>query len=127
MILSKAYVMARDRFDGADIAHLILVYGQRMDWSRLITQFDNHWRVLFSHLILFGFIYPGARSQIPTWVIHQLGQQLERETIQPEMSERLCQGTLLAPLQYTVDIEQWNYQDARLKPRGNLTVADEAK
>ncbi|HEY9658991.1 MAG TPA: hypothetical protein V6C65_11100, partial [Allocoleopsis sp.] len=124
MIWSKAYVMARDRFDGADIAHLILACGDRMDWSRLIANFADHWRVLFSHLILFGFIYPGERSRIPTWVTHQLTQKLEQENHQPDISEKLCQGTLLAPLQYITDVEQWKYQDARLKPAGNLTKAN---
>lgn len=125
MIWSKAYVMARDRYDGADVAHLIRAFGDRMDWSRLVAQFGDHWRVLFSHLVLFGFIYPGERSRIPKWVMHQLSQKLVQESEQSEVSEeRLCQGTFLAPLQYRTDVEQWHYKDARLKPNGNLTQAD---
>lgn len=124
MIWSKAYVMARDRFDGADVAHLILAYADRMNWSRLIDQFGEHWRVLFSHLVLFGFIYPGERSCIPVWVMQQLSQRLQQEISQPAISEKLCQGPLLAPLQYITDVEQWHYQDARLKPTGNLTKAN---
>lgn len=124
MIWSKAYVMARDRFDGADVAHLIFAYSDRMDWSRLVAQFGEHWRVLFSHLVLFGFIYPGERSRIPAWVMQQLCQKLGQESNQPEISEKVCQGTLLAPLQYRTDVEQWGYVDARLQPRGNLTEAN---
>lgn len=123
MIWSKAYVMARDRFDGADIAHLILACGDGMDWARLVTQFGDHWRVLFSHLVLFGFIYPGEQARIPVWVMQQLSQKLEQDSHLPG-SEKLCQGTLLAPLQYRTDVEQWQYRDARLQPRGNLTKAD---
>jgi hypothetical protein len=124
MIWSKAYIMARDRFDGADVAHLIRACGDRMDWSRLIAQFGDHWRVLFSHLVLFGFIYPGERSHIPAWVMQQLSQRLEQENNQPDASDKLCQGTLLAPLQYRIDVEQWQYEDARLQPRGNLVPED---
>lgn len=124
IIWSKAYVMARDRFDGADIAHLILTYGDHLDWQRLVTQFGEHWRVLFSHLVLFGLIYPGQRSRIPAWVMQHLSQQLEQESTQPDTGEKLCQGTLLSPLQYRIDIEQWGYEDARIVPRGNLTPAD---
>ena len=124
MIWSKAYVMARDRFDGADVAHLIRACGDQMDWSRLIAQFGDHWRVLFSHLVLFGFIYPGERSCIPAWVMQQLSQKLQEENSQPGSSEKLCQGTLLAPLQYITDVEQWQYKDARLQPTGNLTKAN---
>lgn len=124
MIWSKAYVMARDRFDGADVAHLILCCGDRMNWSRLITQFGDHWRVLFSHLVLFGFIYPGERSRIPEWVMQQLAQQIQQEHAQSDAAAKLCQGTLIAPLQYRTDVELWNYEDARLMPRGKLTEAN---
>jgi hypothetical protein len=124
IIWSKAYVMARDRYDGADIAHLILAYGERLNWQRLVNQFGEHWRVLFSHLVLFGFIYPGQRSRIPTWVMQHLSQRLEEESHQPDTGEKLCQGTLLAPLQYRIDAEQWGYEDARLAPRGSLTAAE---
>lgn len=124
MIWSKGYVMARDRFDGADVAHLILAYGDRMDWGRLVAQFGEHWRVLFSHLVLFGFVYPGERTRIPASVIQQLSQKLEQESHHPGTTAKLCQGTLLAPLQYRTDVEQWQYQDARLQPRGNLTQAN---
>lgn len=127
MIWSKAYVMARDRFDGADVAHLILAYGDRLDWARLLAQFNDHWPVLFSHLVLFSFIYPGERSRIPTWVMRQLSQKLEQESNQPKTLKKLCQGTLLAPLQYRTDVEQWKYEDARLQPRGNLTKAEVIK
>jgi hypothetical protein len=32
---------------------------QTMDWPRLLRRFAGEWRVLLSHLVLFGFIYPG--------------------------------------------------------------------
>jgi hypothetical protein len=56
--------------------------------------------------------------------MHQLSQKLEQESDQSDISEKLCQGTLLAPLQYRPDVEHWHYQDARLQPTGNLTQAD---
>ena len=63
MIWSKAFVMERERFDGADVVHLLSVYGKTLDWARLLHRFNSHWRVLFSHLILFGFvIHPSARK-----------------------------------------------------------------
>src|SRR5687767_2592488 len=65
-IWSKAFIMERERFDGADIAHLLRAYGARLDWNRLLGRFGAHWRVLFSHLVLFGFIYPCERESIPS-------------------------------------------------------------
>lgn len=126
IIWLKSYVMARDRFDGADIVHLLCAYGERLDWSHLLKRFGTHWRILFSHLVLFGFIYPGERSKVPDWVMAQLTQQLQQESMNVGTSEKLCQGTLLAPLQYQIDVEQWGYQDARLYPQGNLTTTEVA-
>lgn len=123
-IWSKAFVMSRDRFDGADIAHLLLACGDRLDWSYLLERFGDYWRVLFSHLIFFGFIYPGERSRIPNWVIEELSQRLQQESNSPAIAEKLCQGTLLNPIQYQTDIEQWGYKDGRLFPDGGLTQKD---
>ena len=58
MIWSKGYVQERERFDGADIAHLIRCQGSH-GLGTLLRRFGEHWRVLFGHLVLFGFIYPG--------------------------------------------------------------------
>ena len=33
-IWSKAFVMERERYDGADITHLLRAYGHRLDWER---------------------------------------------------------------------------------------------
>jgi hypothetical protein len=124
MICSKAFVMARDRFDGPDVAHLLRACSERLDWSHLLYRFGSHWRVFFSHLILFGFIYPGERSRIPNWVMDELFQRLQDEANATPSAEKLCQGTLLSPLQYQIDVEQWGYRDARLRPTGSMTAAE---
>jgi YHS domain-containing protein len=118
---SKAYVMERERYDGADIAHLLRAQGAQMDWPRLLRRFGPHWQVLLSHLILFGFIYPSERTQVPAWVWRELLGCVRRELRSPPPQERICQGTLLSKVQYLIDIESWGYVDARLSPRGVLT------
>jgi len=79
MIWSKAYIFERDRFDGADIAHIFRAYARQLDWERLIERFGGHWRVLLSHLVLFGFVYPDFRSNIPNAVIDELLGRLLHE------------------------------------------------
>jgi hypothetical protein len=49
-IWSKAFVMERERFDGADVAHLIHHAGETMNRARLVRRFGEHWRVLLAHL-----------------------------------------------------------------------------
>jgi len=122
-IWSKAFVMERERFDGADVAHLIRGAGRQMDWPRMLERFDTHWRVLFAHLVLFGFIYPGERDVIPVWVLDDLTKRLRSELSSQPAAEKVCQGTLLSRAQYLVDIEHWGYQDARTA-EGYIKPAD---
>ena len=58
MIWMKAYIMERERFDGADIAHLILMKNQEINWERLLCSMEQYWEVLLIHLLNFRFIYP---------------------------------------------------------------------
>ncbi|TFW02346.1 hypothetical protein E4K72_13650 [Oxalobacteraceae bacterium OM1] len=125
-IWSKAFIMERERFDGADIAHLIRAYGSRMDWERLQRRFEPHWRVLLSHLVLFGFAYPGHRDLVPAPVMHGLMDRLREETDRPPTSPEICQGSLLSREQYLIDIEEWGYRDARVMPLGNMTPRETA-
>jgi len=67
MIWSKAFVQERERFDGADVLHLFYRFGPALDWERLLERFGPHWRVLFAHIVMFGFVYPGRRWTIPGW------------------------------------------------------------
>jgi len=112
-IWSKAFVMERERYDGADIAHLLRAYGEHLDWSRLLDRFDSHWRVLLSHLVLFGFIYPYDRGCLPAFVMDTLLDRLRSEAPSPPTGRRLCQGTLLSKVQYAIELDHWDYEDAR--------------
>src|SRR5258708_36356691 len=78
MVWSKAFVMERDRYDGADIVHLLWAEGRHMDWKALLRRFVGHEAVLLSHLILFGYIYPDMQKIIPAWVIRHLGVHVKK-------------------------------------------------
>lgn len=126
MIWSKAYIMERERFDGADIIHLLHACGGKMDWPRLLRRFGPHWRVLLSHLVLFGFAYPSARHLVPAAVMDELIERLRQETRSPSPEHSICLGTLLSREQYLTDIEQEGLQDGRVAPLGNMTPEDTA-
>jgi hypothetical protein len=118
MIWSKAFLMERERFDGADVLHLIRARQKEINWPRLLSRFGEHWRVLLSHLVLFPYVYPNEPA--PQEVIDQL---LTRAGSEPKADEgiRLCRGPLLSRAQYLVDVERWNYIDAREVPLGTMT------
>lgn len=123
-IWSKAWVMERERFDGADVAHILRSRAHHIDWQRLVDRFGDHWRVLMSHLVMFGFIYPGERHRVPEWVMQAMLERLSTEGGDGASVERMCQGTLLSREQYLIDIDRWNYADARLGQKGSMTEAD---
>ncbi len=123
MIWSKSLIMERERYDGADVAHLLRHCSGLLNWERLVRRFGVHWRVLLSHLVLFGFIYPGERALVPSAVVRDLVNRLVAELDVPTRNSKVCQGTLLSRAQYLVDVDEWGYEDARVQPRGNMTEA----
>jgi hypothetical protein len=126
-IWSKAFVMERERYDGADIAHLILAHGDRMDWQRLLGRFGPHWRVLLAHLVLYGFIYPSERSRVPGSVMEGLLRRLELEQSEQNPLEPVCYGTLLSWSQYLGDVLGGSFRDARIRPVGNMSPEEVAR
>jgi predicted nucleotidyltransferase len=126
-ILSKAFIMERERYDGADIAHLLQAAAERLDWSGLVERFGPHWRVLLAHLTLFGYVYPGERHRIPAWVMDTLLARMVAETRKtPGDDPHLCAGTLISREQYLYDVEQLGYTDGRLTPVSTMSAEDVA-
>lgn len=123
MVWSKAFVMERERYDGADVLHLLRARARDLDWARLVRRFDGLYRVLFAHLVLFGFVYPSERELIPKLVMDDLLQRLRLEIDAPPSEVRLCRGTLLSRAQFLVDLERFGYEDARNEPGVRMTEA----
>lgn len=125
--LSKAFIMERERYDGADIAHLLQANAEQLDWSGLVQRFGRHWRVLLAHLTLFGYIYPGERHRVPRWVMETLIARLADESRKPPTDDpRVCAGTLLSREQYLHDVERLGYVDGRLTAASTMTSDDVA-
>ncbi len=126
-LCSKAFVMERERYDGADVAHLLRACAGRLDWQRLRRLFGPHWRVLLSHLVLFGYIYPGERAAVPTALMQELLDLLRQEMQEPPAPLPLCVGTLLSREQYLPDIEEQGLIDARATGMSMMTMQDVAR
>ena len=120
-IWQKAFIMERDRCDSADVAHLLRARGAELDWKRLLRRFGEHWRVLYAHLILFGFIYPDEATQIPVDVMETLAARLACETPLIPGDKQICRGTLLSATQYLIEITVEGYTDGRVKPLGRMS------
>ena len=127
VIWSKAFVTERERYDGADIMHMLLACAATLDWDRLLRRFGEHWRVLFAQLCLFGFVYPSERARNPQWVMTALMERLEQEVQAPAPDERICQGTLISREQYLPDLRKWGFSDARLTMANAMTQEEIAQ
>jgi hypothetical protein len=126
MIWSKAFVMERERYDGADITHLLRMQGMHIDWKRLRQRFGPHWRILLSHLTLFGFAYPDERDIVPVAIMEELLQRMREEMSSPAPRNRVCNGTLLSREQYLEDIHLRGMHDGRVLPYGNMSAVEVA-
>jgi hypothetical protein len=121
LIWMKAFVTERERYDGADIAHLLESCAEGINWPHLVARFGPDWRLLLSYLILFGYIYPSRRDAVPPAVIDALTARIREE---PISSDRVCRGTLLSRQQYLPDVLERGYRDARLEERSQMTAED---
>ena len=109
--------------DGADVSHILESCAEKLDWPHLVGRFGPDWRVLLSHLVLFGYIYPSERGRIPTAVMNGLIERLRAET--PNLAaDRVCRGTLLSRSQYLADVQKRGFRDARLEQRAHMDAAD---
>src|SRR6266478_5690617 len=123
MIWMKAYIMERERFDGADIAHILQSCAEKLDWPHLVHRFGPDWRVLLSHLVLFGYIYPSEHGRIPAAIMDDLMSRLRKDA--PITGpERVCRGTLLSRKQYLLDVQERGFHDARLEDRVHMDDKD---
>jgi len=127
MLWSKAFVMERERYDGADINHLLRATASDLNWQRLLWRFGVHWPVLLSHLVLFGYVYPAETRHVPGWVMRDLLDRIRAERDGPDGFERICRGPFLSRSQYLIDLGQWGYVDPRLRSNGGAMTRAEIR
>ncbi|MEJ8800556.1 nucleotidyltransferase [Pontibacter sp. H249] len=110
LIWSKLYVQNRERYDGADINHIILRYGSKLDWKWLWSHMDTHWQLLLAQFMSFQFVYPSERDLIPKWLFEELLVRAREQFDMPAPIEKICRGPLIDQTQYAIDITDWEYK-----------------
>jgi hypothetical protein len=110
-ILSKLFLQDRYRYDGADVAHVILKKHDEIDWPRLLNAMELYWEVLLMHVLNFRFIYPTERDLIPRWLFDELMERLQAQADMPPAQMRICRGRLFSPRDYIADIVDWGFAD----------------
>ena len=110
MIASKLFVTRRERFDGADIAHLLKASASRLDWKRLRRLTEPHWEMLYWALILFAYVYPARTGDVPKFVWRELGECFHKALENPD--GKSFRGTLIDPKMFAIDVDEWGERDA---------------
>ncbi len=109
-IASKIFISRRERFDGADVAHLIRACGSRLDWDRLQRLIEPHWQMLLWSLVFFAYIYPAHTRIVPQTLWDDLTLRLHNHTLHPNPDEPF-RGTLIDPLMFAIDVDDWGERD----------------
>jgi hypothetical protein len=118
LLWHRLFVAERHRSDVADILHLILCRGDELDWKRLLERVGEHWRLLLAQVHLYDFVYPAHRARIPQWVRRQL-YDAATAAIDETGEQAVCQGTLISRFSYSIDVNEWGFED----PRRRATIA----
>lgn len=113
LIWCKLYVQNRNRYDGADINHLILK--REINWERLLEQMEQHWMLLLAQMLNFLFIYPAEKDRLPGRLFTDLLKRAEEQYNLPPSVGKICRGPLLENTAYTVDIVEWGYKTSTVE------------
>ncbi|HEX3660106.1 MAG TPA: hypothetical protein VHU89_01665 [Acidobacteriaceae bacterium] len=129
LLTSKMFVARRERFDGADVVHLIRACGKRLDWDRVLQLLDTHWELLLWSLTLFAYVYPGRTDLVPQELWAGLTSRFLNCVSHPH-PETPSRGSLVDPLMFAIDVNEWGERDlyreyceahpCLLKPTGPL-------
>ncbi|WP_256001948.1 MULTISPECIES: nucleotidyltransferase [Pedobacter] len=116
LVWCKIYVQNRERYDGADVNHILLKTAGNFDWKRLMFKLDQHWHLLLAQILIFQFVYPADyHDVIPRWVFDELMERAKEQYDIPRALERVCRGPVIDQTQYEVDIKKWNYKVSTIK------------
>lgn len=113
MIWHRLFISERHRQDTADILHLILCQGSRIDWDRLVAKTGDDWPLLLTQLQLFAYVYPEVRSYVPSEAIEQLLDRSQRELLRERSGELITRGPLISRFSFAIDVNEWGMRDLR--------------
>ncbi len=128
LVASKIFVARRERFDGADIAHVIYGTYGGFDWQRELDLVGEHWEMLLWALILFRYVYPGQSHYVPGKIWCELLGRFENSLRNPN-PQAVFRGSLVDDNMFAIDVNEWelpnllaNQREARLANLGSKRV-----
>jgi Nucleotidyl transferase of unknown function (DUF2204) len=127
LIASKLFVTRRERFDGADIAHVIYGTKGKLDWKRILDIVGEHWEIFLWALILFRYVYPAHTDYVPFELWQDLLTRYMNLVSKKDPNARF-RGSLIDENMFAIDVKEWGLDDvlseyrARYAPK-NMEVS----
>lgn len=113
LIWHRLFISERHRHDMSDIVHLILCLGDDLDWHRLVDRVGSNWPLLLSQVLMFSYVYPGYKANIPAWVPERLLENARQEFARGEEDVDLTRGPMISRFSFTIDVREWGFSDPR--------------
>jgi Nucleotidyl transferase of unknown function (DUF2204) len=106
LIASKLFVTRRERFDGADIAHVIYGTKGKIEWERVLTLVGEHWEILLWALIFFRYAYPAHSDYVPFKLWEDLLTRYMKLVSKSDPKAKF-RGSLLDENTFAIDVKEW--------------------
>jgi hypothetical protein len=113
LIWHRLFINERHRQDMADIAHLLLCRGDRLNWERLVSKTGENWPLLLAQLLMFSYVYPEAESRVPLEVMDDLLERARSDSRRKRSGAPITRGTLVSRFSFAIDVNEWGLTDLR--------------
>jgi hypothetical protein len=113
LIWHRLFIGERHRHDMSDVIHLILCRGDTLDWERLVSRTAEHWPLLLAQLLMFNYVYPGYRRNVPEWVMERLLERARHEDPEGLDDVDYTRGPLISRFSFMIDVREWGFIDPR--------------
>jgi hypothetical protein len=106
LLASKLFVTRRERFDGADIAHIVYASRGRLQWDRVLWLAGEHWEIVLWALVLFRYVYPAQSGYVPQSLWQDLLARFAHEVRSSNPRARF-RGSLIDDKMFAIDVKEW--------------------
>ena len=129
LIASKVFVTRRERFDGADIVHIIYATRGKLNWQRILQLMGQHWEMLLWPLVLFHYAYPAHPDYVPRRIWRDLLTRFSNAIGEP-CPDLPFRGSLIDENMFAIDVKEWglanqleDYRERAVKIRSDAEAS----
>ena len=123
LLASKLFVVRRERFDGADVAHIIFASHGNLNWERVLALVGEHWEMLLFALVLYRYVYPAHSQYVPPWVWQRLLVRFSSELTNRNPSAKF-RGSLVDDNMFAIDVAEWGMENVLDVHRAQIKAAN---